>query len=192
MKLTGDPMPALELSMKQDQAHTAQALNDLFRSGKLPDPALDGFYSGSLVRMTIFPVVTQVSEWMASQWLPWKGKVFDAARHTGINVLSRDSLVPARLLWPFYHAYAQIGAETYRAFSFRTYVAPGLSDRDRSVFKIDYNLKGNPSLSVRRVLDELVQIEKDVYLGKAHFHWWWAARGKWQTVAYFLLRGGMR
>jgi len=31
----------------------------------------------------------------------------------------------------------------------------------------------------------LVQIDDNLYLGKAHVRWWW---GKWQTVAYFTLR----
>jgi hypothetical protein len=75
-------------------------------------------------------------------------------------------------------------SKTYRAFAFRTYVAPGLVDSDRSVLKIDYHLKENPSLTVRRVLDELVQIDDDLFLGKAHLHWWW---GAWQTVACFTL-----
>ena len=74
--------------------------------------------------------------------------------------------------------------ETYRGFVFRTYMAPGLTDTDRSVLKIDYNLEENPSLTVRRVLDELVQIDNNLFLGKAHVHWWWNA---WQTVAYFSL-----
>ena len=73
---------------------------------------------------------------------------------------------------------------TYRGFVFHTYVAPGLADPDRSVLKIDYNLEENPSLTVRRVLDELVQIDDNLYLGKAHVRWWWNA---WQTVAYFSL-----
>ena len=38
------------------------------------------------------------------------------------------------------------------------------------------------------VLDELVQVSDAFYLGKAHVKWWW---GKWQTVAYFTLAGGM-
>ena len=63
--------------------------------------------------------------------------------------------------------------------------APGLTDPDRTVLKIDYDLKENPSLTVRRILDELVQIDHNLYLGKAHVHWW---GGGWQTVAYFLLR----
>ena len=33
-------------------------------------------------------------------------------------------------------------------------------------------------------LDELVQVDTSLYLGKAHLNWWW---GKWQLVAYFSL-----
>jgi hypothetical protein len=39
-------------------------------------------------------------------------------------------------------------------------------------------------LSLRRILDELVELEDGFYLGKAHLKWWW---GKWQLVAYFSL-----
>jgi hypothetical protein len=77
------------------------------------------------------------------------------------------------------------GPETYRVFAFRTYVAPGLSDPDRQVLKIDYDFPGNPRWSVRRILDELVQVEAGFYLGKVHVKWWW---GSWQTVAYFSLK----
>ncbi len=173
--------------MKQDHARTPEALNNLFRSGKPPDQALDGYYAGALMRIINLPVMALLGEWIASHWIPWKGKVFDAAHHTGINAFSRDSLIPGHILWPFYRAYTHIGPETYRAFSFRTYVDSGLVDRDCSVLKIDYNLKENPAISVRRVLDELVQIDKGVFLGKAHIRWWW---GKWQTIAYFMLEGG--
>jgi hypothetical protein len=53
--------------------------------------------------------------------------------------------------------------------------------------KIDYDLKENPALTVRRVLDELVELDENLYLGKAHVRWWW---GAWQTVAYFSLTAG--
>jgi hypothetical protein len=59
-----------------------------------------------------------------------------------------------------------------------------LFDLDRTVLKIDYNLKENPPLTVRRVLDELVQLDENLYLGKAHVRWW---LGGWQTVAFFSL-----
>jgi hypothetical protein len=52
------------------------------------------------------------------------------------------------------------------------------------VLKIDYDLNGNPLFTVRRVLDELVQIDDNLYLGKAHVRWWW---GRWQMVAHFSL-----
>ena len=52
------------------------------------------------------------------------------------------------------------------------------------MLKIDYDLPENPKRTIRRVLDEMVQLEDGSYLGKAQLHWWW---GRWQTVAYFAL-----
>ena len=48
-------------------------------------------------------------------------------------------------------------------------------------------LKDNPALTVRRVLDELVRINDNLYLGTAHVRWWWRPADGWQTVAYFKL-----
>jgi hypothetical protein len=67
---------------------------------------------------------------------------------------------------------------------FRTSTSQGLADADRQVFKLDYDLLGNPGLTVRRVVDELVQVDDHLYLGKAHVHW---LAGLWQLVAYFTL-----
>jgi hypothetical protein len=160
------------------------ALNRVFRAGSLPQP-LSGEYAGEFVAVRVAPLFTQLVEGIASHWMPWKGKAFDASRREGINILSRDSLPWAHLLWPLYRDYREIGPHFYRAFPFATYTAPGLTDPDRRVFKIDYNLEPNPPLSVRRVLDELVQLSEDFYLGKAHVKWWW---GSWQTVAFFSLQ----
>jgi hypothetical protein len=116
--------------------------------------------------------------------MPWQGKTLNAASHSGKNVFACDSLALTHILFPFYHHIADDGPNTYRAFAFRTQLGPGRSDLDRTVLKIDYDLPDNPRLTVRRVLDELVQVSDDLYLGKAHVHWWW---GKWQMVAYFTL-----
>jgi hypothetical protein len=70
-----------------------------------------------------------------------------------------------------------------------TRLGAGRVDRDRQVLKIDYDIQGNPGQSVRRVLDELVQVGHDFYLGKAHLQWWW---GRWQQVAFFTLERGER
>lgn len=169
---------------ERDRKRGFDALNEIFRAGSPPNPPLDGGYAGDLVALDVAPGLNQFTEMIASRWLPWKGKFFDAPRASGENVFTRDSLLLAHIFWPLYRGYKDESAQRYRAFAFRTHVAPGLADPDRQVLKLDYNLEGNPSLSVRRVLDELVQVDTAYYLGKAYLKWWW---GKWQLVAYFSL-----
>jgi hypothetical protein len=170
--------------VSRDRRRGLAALNDLFRSGTLPASPLDGRYRGSLAALDIAPGFTRLFDWITASWMPWLGKTFDAAKQTGENIFSRDSYLVARFFNPLYRGFALEDGETYRGFAFRTYTAPGLMDLDRTVLKIDYDLDENPPLNVRRVLDELVQVDRDTYLGKAHLYWWW---GSWQTVAYFVL-----
>jgi hypothetical protein len=169
---------------RHDRAKSRQALDEIFRAGK-PPAALDGRLDGRLVMLDVAPGLNLLMGRVASAWMPWKGKTFDPARRCGANVFERSSLPLARVLWPFYRGIVVESAETYRAFEFRTYQAPGLFDPDRQVLKIDYDTRANPGLSIRRVLDELVQIAGGLYLGKAHVKWWW---GVWQTAAYFTLQ----
>jgi hypothetical protein len=173
--------------VKVDHAQGFAALSDLFRSGRLPDPAPDGRYHGELVALDIAPGLTQFFQSLLNRWMPWRGKTFDASHQGGANIFTKDSYFLARLFNPFYPSFFADRPETYRGFAFRTYTAPGLFDADRVVLKIDYNLKENPALTVRRVLDELVQLDDGLYLGKAHVRWWWSPAGKWQTVAFFTL-----
>lgn len=172
--------------LKRDRRRGLALLNDLFRTGTLPDPPLHGRYAGRPVALDIAPGLTQLTQLIVNAWLPWQGKTFNAAESCGDNIFTRDSLALAHIYWPLYRGYVGDGPETYRAFTFRTYVAPGLTNPDCQVLKIDYNLPGNPRLSIRRFLDELVQVEDGFYLGKAHLQWW---RGRWQLVAYFSLVG---
>jgi hypothetical protein len=169
---------------KRNRAEGLSSLNQMFRTGTPPEPPLDGPYPGELVALDIAPGLTQLAHTIANAWMPWKGKTFDPDRQHGDNIFTRDSKWIARLFNPLYRGFVNDSPETYRAFTFRTYTAPGLADPDRIVFKIDYNLEGNPPLTVRRVLDELVQLADGLYLGKAHIYWWWS---RWQTVAYFML-----
>jgi hypothetical protein len=172
--------------VKMDRAKGFASLNNLFREGRLPAVPPSGRYHGEFVAIDMAPGLTQFFQGLANLWMPWQGKTFDSTRQRGENILTKDSYLLARLFNPLYRGFSGDGPNTYRAFAFRTYSAPGLFDKDRTVLKIDYNLKENPVLTVRRVLDELVQVEDDLYLGKAHVHWWW---GSWQTVAYFSLTG---
>lgn len=160
-------------------------LNERFRSGRLPDPLPDGRYAGQLLAFAIAPGVNQIARAAAAAWLPWRGKIFAAQRALGTNIFTRNSFALAAIMWPGYRCYVGDGPHTYRAFRFRTATGPGLMDPDRLVLKIDYDLPENPRLTIRRVLDELVQLDDGAYLGKAHLHWLW---GPWQTVAFFGLR----
>jgi hypothetical protein len=180
-------LKAAQTLLKRNRVQGWAALNELFRRGDPPSPSLNGRYRGELIALDIAPGLTQLFQALTDSWMPWLGKTFNATRQSGDNIFTQDSYPLARFFNPFYRGVMTDGPGTYRAFTFRTYIAPGLADPDRTVLKIDYNLAGNPSLTIRRVLDELVQISEQVYLGKAHVHWWW---GSWQTVAYFLLSAG--
>jgi hypothetical protein len=169
---------------RTDRRRAMESLNEIFRAGQPPDPPLNGKTSGALLALDLTPGLTPIFAALANAWMPWQGKTFDAQGESGINIFSKDSFFLAHVFWPFYRHYQVDGPNTYRAFSFRTYLAPGLVDPDRQVLKLDYNLRTNPSATIRRVLDELVQVEDDLYLGKAHLRWWW---GHWQCVAYFQL-----
>lgn len=160
------------------------ALNSIFRAGEAPLQPLDGTYAGRFVALRIFPVLTQLAGRIASAWMPWKGKGFDGEHNTGDNLLARDSYWLARLVWPFYRGYNHVRPWTYHAFAFDTSFAPGIRDHDLRVFRLSYNVPGNPRLFVRRIVDELVQVDDGIFLGKAYFHWGW---GRWKLWAYFLL-----
>jgi len=74
----------------------------------------------------------------------WKGKEFDASASSGINLFGDKKVYP-----------------------FKTYKGKGLQDKNLDVLKIDYNITKNP-FWVRVILDEIVQTDKDKYLGKVH------------------------
>ena len=176
---------AAQALLGRDRARGLAALEQLFRSGRPPDAPLQGRYRGELIALDIAPGFTQLASAVAGLWLPWRGKTFDPIRARGDNILTRDSLILARLYWPLYRHYVRDKADTYRAFAFRTEVGPGLLQPTLQVLKIDYDLPENPRLNIRRILDELVQVSQDLYLGQALVHWWW---GTWQRVGYFTLR----
>jgi hypothetical protein len=81
----------------------------------------------------------------------WKGKSFDSSASRGINIFEKN------------------GAREKR-YPFRTYVGRGLRDKKIDVLKIDYDIEGNPWW-LRRVLDEVVEVEPGRYLGKIHVRW---------------------
>ncbi len=171
--------------MKSDHQRGLALLNDIFREGHLPTHALNGRTAGEMIGVNISRTLTPIVESFLKRRMPWVGKLFDANNAQGDNIFWRSALPAFRFCFPFYRNYHDDGAKTIRAFSFRTYVGKGMQDPDRDVLKIDYNNKSNPASSMRRILDELVQVDDNFYLGKAHVRWWW---GKWQQIFYFTLQ----
>jgi hypothetical protein len=159
----------------------ADDLNQIFRAGDSPK-GLDGRCEGILVMTTQGPL-DGVARSLSSLWMPWLGKRFDRAAATGDNLMTAGASRVARLAWPTY-AFRPVEPAVLSAFDFRTYVEPGLADPDRPVLKIDYDLDVNPRFLIRDILDELMEVGRDTYLGKVHMR----KGGGWKMMGYFALR----
>jgi hypothetical protein len=83
---------------------------------------------------------------VAGPRVSWLGKKFNSATKTGINIFSSGQ------------------GSTTEQYPFTFSVGKGSHD-PISVIRIDYNLRANP-LWLRPVLDEIVEIAPDEYLGK--------------------------
>ena len=158
-------------------------LDEIFNQGSAPSPALNGRYRGALLTTSINPVMDALSRAFFGLWLPWKGKVFNAAAQTGNNIFDNSGLWLSKLVFRGYADYIADGPNQSRALTFHTYTGAGKDDPGLTLLKLDYNLGINPSFVVRDVLDELVQVGDGYYLGKAHLLW----HGHWRCAAYFTL-----
>lgn len=170
----------------RDRAGAIAALNDLFRSGVVPNPRLSGRYRGMFITPSLNSLLDSLGRAFTAWWLPWKGKTFDPATSSGDNIFTNDGLWLSHLIWPSYRDYFADGPGQSRACRFRTYVGAGTLrvDSDMNVLKIDYDLDVNPKFIIRDVLDELVQIDDGFYLGKALLR---RPGNRWVCAAYFTL-----
>jgi hypothetical protein len=164
------------------RARTLRRLDALYRTGHLPDPLPSGFLPGRLLTTAIWGPFDGLVRRIAGLWMPWMGKSFDPESMTGVNRFTPDARLPMRALWP---GYAPVLAERDRmeAFEFRNWIGPGAADPDLEVLKIDYDFEANPSLLIRRILDETVQIGDGLYLGKVLYRW----RGAFHPIGFFSL-----
>jgi hypothetical protein len=158
-------------------------LRAAFVQGRAPDPPLDGRYDGRFLRTTINPILDVALAGIAYVYMGWLGKRFDSSLQDGDNRFDGGVLGLTRLLWPRYRGITSNDDGSFDAFEFHSWVGAGLLDLDTTVLKIDYDIPENP-YSVRRVLDEVVQLPDGRLLGKAHLNTWW---GDWTTVGYFAL-----
>ena len=158
-------------------------LNELFRSGTAPDPLPDGPLSGEFLTGTVARPADAAARAIASMYMPWLGKAFDREAQTGINLLKPNAKKPMKVLWPSHEPVREM-ADRLEAFPFRTRIDAGAVDPDLQVLKIDYDFEDNPAFIIRRILDELVQLDDGLYLGKILFR----TKRAWQPIGFFSLR----
>jgi hypothetical protein len=151
-------------SAKRDRRAALEELQQLFLTGR-PAQDVRGQTEGILVTWTLNPLVDKLIGTLTDNWMPWVGKKFDPEHGQGINTLTGSARWPAKVLWPLYSTNAgPLGRE---AFDFNTYVEPGKLDPSVDVLVIDYeSVKSNPTLLIRQIRDELVQIVPGANLGK--------------------------
>jgi hypothetical protein len=160
------------------------ALADLeacFRDAQTPE-RIEG--TTRVVTTTLGWGVDAIVGGLARLWRPWQGKSFDPEVKEGRNLFSSSLRSVLRLLWPSYELERSEGPARFSAFPFTTWegtsaFTPGGAD----VLKIDYEHPQSPWL-VRDVLDELVQIDEELFLGQALLR----VRGRLHRVAWFELR----
>ncbi len=173
----------LQARSGSDQKDAEAELNELYRLG-VPPTDLDGPTDGILVTTTTNKVLDPAVRLITSLWMPWQGKRFDADAGTGDNRMNSNVNVASKLLWPRYRM--KDAADGKLAFDFKTYVEAGKVDPDVQVMVIDYSdvEDKNPSLVIKSIRDELVEIVPGAYLGKILYR---LPRDRFEMIGFFAL-----
>jgi hypothetical protein len=159
-------------------------LGKMFREGVFPREPLDGPTNGQMIAADVAPHVTPSVVRLITTTKPWLGKTFDAEGARGENLLTPGFVALSRVLLPGYRGFRRVSEHAFAGLAFRTYSGNGLQDPDRRVLKIDYDTPDNPPM-IRRILDELVQLDDNYYLGKAHFR---LSLTSWHLLFVFALQ----
>jgi hypothetical protein len=170
---------------RRNRTDVFKRLDALFAAGVAPDPLPSGFQPGRLLGTSMWGPWDSVVSGLAQVWMPWLGKTFSPSTGTGRNRFTPTTPTRAwlRVLFPR-HVPESNTATVLEAFPFRTCIGAGQVDRDVRVLKIDYDFEANPSL-IRHILDEVVQIAPERYLGKVLFR----TGGTYSRIGFFSLGG---
>lgn len=153
-----------------------------FAGGKAVE-GLVGFRKGRLVATTLGYGLDVLAEGLGRVWMPWQGKTFSRESAAGLNLFTQGGRRAIRVVFPRYQG---IGDDEQGASAFRfvTSIGPSVTHPGTSVLRLDYrSVRENPAFPVRRVLDELVQVDDDLYLGQALM----TRNGRLRRVAWFSL-----
>ena len=167
--------------LRLDRARGLEELEGQFASGGAPAD-LEGPMRGRLLATTVGYRLDGPFEGIARLWMPWRGKEIATEAGEGRNLFTKGGIAAMRPMFPGYREAGE-SASGPTAFRFTTAVAASETSPSTKVLQIDYrDLEENPGL-IRRILDELVQIDDEVYLGQALMLW----RGRLRRVAWFSL-----
>lgn len=170
------------LQPRANRRAVERALEELFREGRAPEPAPDGFLPGRFVSLSVAAPLDTGARALSGWWMPWLGKSFDRDGGAGINVLAPAARLPMKLWWPGYQPGRRADGRL-EAFPFRTRVASSAVTPGSTVLALDYDADINPRLIVRHILDELVQVDDGLYLGRMLYRW----RGAHRPLGWFTL-----
>lgn len=160
-------------------------LHAIFKLGSAPGVPMEGRFRGQLVTTTLFTPLDSFGRLASRLYMPWLGKRFHPESQVGDNVFKRGMRFWGHIFWPTYHDYRPYDHDLLTAFSFSTSVGPGALDTEMEVLRLDYSDPYNPGFIVRDVLDELVQMTGNYYLGKAYIR---RHRGAYKLAAFFALQ----
>jgi len=158
-------------------------LEACFRVGETPQP-LDGPSSGRVLTTTLGYGLDPIVIGLTRLWMPWQGKTFDPDAKEGRNVFTTGFRPVQKTLWPGYELDWPFADGRYATFPFTTWNGPSaFTPGGADVLKIGYEHPQSPWL-IRDILDELVQVDNELFLGQALLRF----RGKLRRAAWFELR----
>lgn len=145
--------------------------NGQFIAGSMPKNAPDGFYQGTAHIFFDFQT-------------PWLGKSFVASSSLGFNIFMPKGAALLKIIMPLYKKFSLNKNGDTDAFYFQTRTEAGLKNKDMDVIKLDYDAPENP-FPIRIILDEIVEIAPDEFLGKIHLK---VFPRFYSTIGYFGLK----
>lgn len=143
--------------------------HQVFVQGRVPNPLPDGFHPG-------------MAHVLLDKQTPWLGKQFDRTQQVGFNIFTPLGAKILKLASPLYRKFSLNEEGNTRAYYFKTWVGKGKKDVNVDVLKLDYAAVPENPLSIRIILDEVVEIAPQQYLGKIHVK---LLPGFFVTIGYF-------
>ncbi len=140
-----------------------------FVQGRVPDPLPQGFHPGK-------------AHLLLDKQVPWLGKSFDQQNQLGFNIFTPLGAKILKIASPFYPKFSVNEDGNTRAYYFKTWVGKGKKDTTVDVLKLDYAAVRENPLFIRIILDEVVEIAPQQYLGKVHVK---LLPGFFVTIGYF-------